>query len=615
MSATPAPGGRSYEFGPYRLEPDSGCLFRKGHVVALPPKAFDTLSLLVQNAGRLVKKADLMAEIWPDASVEESNLTQQVFTIRRVLGEQPDGRPYIETIARRGYRFIAEVREPQPATPPELPSLETTARSERRSFRPAAALAVTLAALIAYGVIAGPNTPDKPAPDRSLIVVLPFDNAGNPDDDYLSDGLSDELIRQLSQLNPERLGVIARTTAVKYKHGGKTAAEVGSDLRAQYVLEGSVRRAGDRLNISARLLQTSDRTEIWSEEYDREPGDVFAVQQQVIAAVARHINVAPRGRRSGAQQVDSEAYELYLKGRYAWNQRRTEGLLVASQYFQWALDRDPGFALAYAGLGDIYSSSPVGRESYEKSETAAQKALQLDPSLGEAQVTLAHAVMHQLDWPRAHRYFERAIVLAPGYPPGRYWYAEYLVARGDFDRAISEAKAAEQLDPQSAIAVHGVGIMYYYARRFDEAIAQFERALALDPNHFWSRRRLANAYLMMGRSAEGVRIFEGHAALRQPAWLAYAYAAAGLRHKSEALFRSLRRGESPPYELATVAGALGLADQAFDWLDAAFQAGNYDLVYLAVDPRLDPLRDDPRFEQVLRRAGLEEHVPLPTRLP
>lgn len=369
------PGGR-FEFGPFCLDLAERVLICEGKLIPLTPKAFEVLSLLVQNHGRALSKEEMMRRTWPDSFVDESNLSQQIFQLRKALGDG-DGRSYIETIPRRGYRFTQDVKkvdsngraEDKDKSLSPQRGLDSTARPRRNHRPPIAVLTAVLVCIVAIYVARERIWPLVPArAAKVMLVVLPFVNlSGDPQDEYFSNGLTEEMITQLGNLNPGRLGVIARTSAMQYKDTHADIRQIAKELSVDFVLEGSVRRDGDRVRISTQLIQAGDQTHVWAEDYDRPLRDILALQSDVAKAVVRQIRLqlTPQetGRLASAPARDPEAYEQYLRGRYFWNKRSPDAYVKAIDFFQQAIAQDPGYAQAYAGLADAYallgsSSSP-----------------------------------------------------------------------------------------------------------------------------------------------------------------------------------------------------------------------------------------------------------------
>ena len=480
-----------YEFGEFTLDPQGRVLRRAGQTVSLTPKAFDVLVLLIQNAGRIVTKDELMTAVWADSFVEESNLTQTIFMVRKALDETSDRR-YILTVQGQGYRFLApvtekansmeeieapEIEEPLPppsaGTVPEiqLPSRTRGARDWKAAVIGCAAVALVVIVVSTlwisrswHGVV------EQPA--RTMLAVLPFENfTGDPGQEYFSDGLTEEMISQLGNLDPSHLGVIARTSVMHYKHSQESIPRIGKDLGVQYVIEGSVRRDSERVRITAQLIQVKDQSHLWAREYDRDLGHLLELQAEIARELANEIDFSLSGRRpaeaarqavahapgskSGANSY--EAYDLYLKGRYFWNKMTGGGFRQAADYFQQAIDKDPNYGRAYAGLADTFSLESTWyagpqNELMPKARAAALRALQLDDSLAEAHVSLALIKEnYDYDWPGAENEYRKAIQLNPQYATAHQWYAEFLSWQGRFDEAMAESERARQLDPLSLI--------------------------------------------------------------------------------------------------------------------------------------------------------------------
>src|SRR5438445_5940532 len=486
-------------FGVFDVDPESGELRKCGVEINLPPQPAEVLGLLATSAGQLATREELRQQVWvKETFVDfEHGLNSCIKQIRAALDDHPESPRYIETRPRRGYRFIAPVQEvaARPVTPGApsegLPTTALRIRPRRYSI----AIVALVLALFATGYFArfAPTRHALSPGDKIMLAVLPFENlTGDPRQEYLSDGLTEEMITQLGRMHPERLGVIARTSAMQYKKTQKGMDQIGRELGVAYVLEGSLRRAGDHVRVSAQLIQVRDQTHLWAESYERDLRDILVLQSDVAQAIAREIalTLSPQqqARMASARPIDPRAYELYSKGRYFWNKRSEVGYTRAIQYFQQAIARDSEYAPAYAGLADAYAllgSMPnvelPRSEAMPRARTAAIKALTLDEGLAEAHTSLAFVQMHfDWDWPAAEREFTRALQLNPGDPPAPHWYAFWLLAHGRAEEALQEVRAAQRLDPLSLIINTDVGEMLYYGRRHDEAIEQGRRALELD---------------------------------------------------------------------------------------------------------------------------------------
>lgn len=571
---------RFYQFGPFRLDAAGRLLFRQGKAVSLAPKVADTLLLLVENAGKVVEKEELLKRVWQDAFIEEGSLTRTISLLRKALGDGSEGQEYIATISKRGYRFAAPVEEI--SAPPVLS-------------------------------ISG----------KIMLAVLPFENfSREKQQEYFSDGLTEEMITELGRLNPERLGVIARTSAMKYKSTDRTIHEIGRELNVAYVLEGSVRLAGGQVRIAAQLIQVSDQTHIWAESYQRGLGDILALQSQVAQAIARQIQIRltpqDQARLEAARPVDPQAYEDYLKGRYLWNKRSQEALLKSVQHFQKAIQRAPTYAPAYAGLADSYltlqdEGNLAPREATAKAKTAARKALRINENLAEPHISLAHAYFHEFNWRAAEAEFKRGLELNPSYAGAHFYYANYLVAMGRADEAIAAARTAQALDPVSAPAETNMAAILYHVREYDKAIDHCRKLLETEPAFAHAYDDLGRAYEQKLMYAQAIAAFENAAecskrAPRYLASLAHALGRVGRKREALALLQELRRLAKKryvsPYAFALVFLGLGDRDQALAWLNKAYQLRDSVLPFLKVNPRLASLHSDPRFQKILRRLGL-----------
>ena len=608
-----------FEFGPFQVDVGERLLRRGEQIVGLTPKAFDTLVVLLENHGRLVGKDDLMKRLWPSSFVEESNLAQQISALRKALGD--DGSQYIETVPKSGYRF-------------RYPVSVLTKSVSRRFLRADRVGWVILAAGLSLTTYwawhwRAAQSAAAPAPAKVTLAVLPFENlSGDPDQEYLSDGMTEEMIMQLAQLNPARLAVIARTSSMHFKGSKKTVAQIGQELAADYVLQGSLRREGGRLRISAQLIQVEAQTHVWGQNYERDVRDMLALQDDVARAIASEIRVQltpPRllvsGSASSAPRA-AEVHQQYLKGRYFWNKRSEAGFVKAIEFFQEAIQIDPGYAPAYAGLADAYAllgsmtNSTLPRlEAMPRARGFAEKALTLDESLAEAHTSLAFVLMHfEHDWAAAEREFQRAIALNPSYVTAHHWYAYCLMAQTRVEEALREIRLAQELDPLSLIVNTDVAELLYCARRYDEAIRQAQKALEMDASFPLAHRALGLAYEQKGMYKESVAElqlqvrYSGRAdyALAE---LARAFVLTGNRNEAEKLLRELQtfnpQNPGTSIGLAFLYAALGDKDQAFFWLEKSARE-RMGVILIKVQPYFDTLRSDPRFRAIERRMALSQ---------
>jgi TolB-like protein/DNA-binding winged helix-turn-helix (wHTH) protein/Flp pilus assembly protein TadD len=623
-----APLQQPYSFGPFVLDPVEKRLLRDGQPIALPPKALDTLFALVEHRGHVMEKGELLERIWPNTFVEEATLTQNIFTLRKALGDSPDGHQYIETIPKRGYRFVAPVRAlEQPRAPANAQSQPRRTPARRLVLWALLGILVLVTSAGLYFRARSRDLQHRSSPNRITLAVLPFQNlTPDPSQEYFSDGLTEEMITQLGGLNPERLGVIARTSAMHYKGTTEFAGQIGRELGVDYLVEGSLRRQGSRVRISAQLIRVRDQMHLWAQDYDRDSTDYLALERDVTHDIAAQIQLRlsaqPAARASPPSNPN--AYDAYLKGRFFWNKRSEQGHLKAIEYFNQAITTDPGYAQAYSGLADAYAllgSNPTTaitrQEAMSKARDAALKALTLDDAVAEAHTSLAFVYWHyDWNWPAAEKEFRRALQLNPSYPTAHHWFAYYLVSQGRTDQSIEEIRHAQETDPLSVIINTDFAQILYFAHRYDQAIEQAKRALEMDPQFSLARLALAWSYLEKHRYEAAVQ--EAKNVADAPgagpdfkANLAATYAAAGQATQARDLLLSLKADSERQHAgqlffapIAQVYAALGEKEQAFAWLEKDFQNRNGGLTLIKVMPFFDSLHGDPRFADLVRRIGL-----------
>jgi TolB-like protein/Tfp pilus assembly protein PilF len=583
-----------YEFGPFRLDTRERVLLRDGRPLPLKPKVYETLLALISQSGHVVDKEELMRRVWPDVVVEENNLTGNIYALRRAFAEFQ----YIETVPRRGYRFTAEVKRVQVAdgkvanrsgAETEVLIKETTAR-HRQAI--------------------------------DSLAVLPFINASaDPDAEYLSDGITESIINNLSQL--PQLRVIARSTVFRYKGRESDAQAVGRELSVGAVLLGRVLQFSERLIIRTELVDVESGYQLWGEQYNRNLIDIFAVQEEIAREISETLRLKLRVEElrllAKRSTENTAAYHTYLKGRYYWNKRTGDALKKAVQYFQEAIETDPVYALAYAGLADCYTTLGWWRvlppaESFPKATAAAVKALEIDQTLAEAHTSLAHVKLnYDRDWTAAERGFNRAIESNPHYATAHHWRAEYLAATGKLDEAVAADKRALELEPLSLIINSGMGLFLYWARCYDEAIAQLQKALEMDPHFTAAHFFIGLAYVQMEMYEKAIAEFQQSVTLSGDnplmiASLAHAYASSGKQSKAQKIIEALtHKAETDyvsPLDVAIIYAGMGAKAQAFEWLEKAYKERSAWLVFIGIEPRLDPLRSDSRFTELLRRIDL-----------
>jgi TolB-like protein/DNA-binding winged helix-turn-helix (wHTH) protein/Tfp pilus assembly protein PilF len=634
-------GKHFYEFGPFQLDPVEHLLLRSNQTIPLAPKAFETLVLLVENSGHLLTKDELMKRLWPGTFVEEANLAQNISAIRRVLDGKNGGEQYIETVPKGGYRFTAETRKivleppriearvPQPTAVPVPETARQRWSMARLVVTASATILVVASALYLVPRLAkfrAKGTTVTPAATAiRSIAVLPLVNlSSDPAQEYFSDGLTDELITKLAQIGSLR--VISRTSVIGYKHSVKKAPEIGEELHVDSLVEGTIERVGDRVRIRVQLIRPSTDQHIWAETYDRELKDVLQLESDVAHEIAQQIGHAANeqpGRLARERPVSTEAHENYLRGRYRWNQRSQSGLSAAINHFQKAIELEPQYAQAYAGIADAYIMMAnwgfmPATEGYPKAEVAARKALELDDQLAEAHTSLAYATfLYDWDWAGAEKRFRRAIELNPNYATAHHFYSVYLMASGRHAEAQVEIKRARELDPLSIIINSVVGWIYYEGRQYPQAIQECEKAFEMDPNYVPALLDLGSVYLRTGEYDKAIAQFERAKNVAEHkgvalSHLAQAYAMSGNRDGARKILLALQEPSGPKFvsawDLAQIHIALGEKTRALDFLEKAVDQHFGWVVILAADPAFDPLRAEPRFQALQQRVRIPNAI-------
>lgn len=643
-------------FGPFELKPNSGELCRGEEVVKLPPQPFKVLALLVENAGQLVSREAIQQQVWgQDTFVDfDKGLNFCIKQIREALGDNAQSPQYIETLPRRGYRFIAPVERLAPAiaNAPSLPERAevqpqedsaiddpvetkvaaapikaTGTRNPLRLFqwRTLMIAFLVLLPLTAYFLWQRFTARAHPPAGKVMLAVLPFENLnGDASQDYFSDGLTEEMITQLGRLRPQQLGVIARTTALTYKHTQKDIRQIGRELGVSYVLEGSVRREADRVRITAQLIQVSDQTHLWAETYERDERDILQLQSDVAGRVARSLVVellpASAAGSLQARSSNPEAYEAYLKGRYLVTKDTLPDLERSIPYFDEATAKDPNFAPAYAAAVDARVllatwKNTSALEVLSKAKADALKAVELDPMFAEAYAALGSVNFWlEWNWPAADANIKQALALNPSNPNTHLLYADYLVSQRQIEAAVSHIKQAIQLDPVSLLTNGISAYAYLHAGLCDEAIAQANRMLELEPKSPAGHGCLISAYQYKGMYKEARDIMlkqmiaggakqESIDALKQGD---AKDALARWEHRQvERAKAAIAKGE-PVWVLwvAELAAHTGANDLAFTWLEKAYMERLPSLVFLNIHPTWAGLRQDPRFLAFVRRIDL-----------
>jgi len=586
-----------YQFGPFCLDASQRVLLRDGRVVPLPPKAFSTLFALVSNRGHLVEKDMLMERVWPDEFVEESNLAQHIFMLRKALGETVGNTKYIETVPRRGYRFVAPV-------------------SERRKE---------------FAEVANPGseriTPTKDTNERLVdmqsIAVLPFEPLGaGPQDEYLGLGIADALITRLSNLKRVK---VRPTSAVRNAIKGDVIS-AGRALKVATVLEGTIQKWDEYIRVTVQLVNIQDGATLWAERFDEKFTNIFAIEdsisEQVAAALTVKLTAQEHEQLVKRYTDNTQAHQAYLKGRFFFEKRTQEGVIKSIEYFELATRTDPYHATAHAGLAECYCSLAIfdllpPKTAMPKAKEAALKALSIEPNLAEAHVALGQSLLNDWKWEGVEKEYKLAIELNANYARAHHYYAIYLRHMRRFDESLRESRKAQELDPISATLKAAAAGTLYCAGRYDEAIEELSRTFELDANYPIAHYLMARIYVQKAVYEAAITEFERTISMfgKNPEMLAnlgYVYAVSGRRAAAQKVLDELEESSNtnymPPYCRAIVYVGLGLKEQAFEWLEKAYQEHDLNLITLAVDPMLDGLRADPRFTKLLQLIGLGPHV-------
>lgn len=614
-----SPSADKIRFGAFEAHLSSGEVYRQGRKVRLQGLPFQVLEALLLSPGQLVSRQELCRRLWPEGTFVDfdNSLNSAVNRLREALGDSAANPRFVETVPGRGYRFIApvvaEARLSRPLAPGNGSGFGPWVRGLAGAALVLLALSVAFWGLQRAGWIGGQ--------ERVRLAVLPFANlSGDSAQDYFGDGLTDEMIARLGGLDVRRLGVIARRSAMLYKGSDKPLGQIASELDADYLLEGTVRQQGERVRITARLVQAEDSTQLWSASFDRNPQEVLEVQQEVAARVARSLALkllpgsAPP--KAPAPSFDSLSYDAYLKGRYHWNKQGPKAVLKAIEHFRQSIGHDPGFAPAHAGLADCYNflagaGHQPAAEAYRTARQSAERAVELDDSLAEGHAALGVVLLFaDRNLEGAGRELERALELNPSLTTAHLWTGCLHAASGQPERAVEAALQARLVDPQSFVAYSNLGWYHYYARQYDAAIRESRRALDLEESHHLARVCLQLAYRKKGMPAQ---------ALQEAKSLLKAFGAPeddldafdslpaqqgleeALRQQLKWLEKATQQTYISPYVLAFYASLLGREQQALDWLEEAVDERASHLVYLPIDPSFDELRDRPRFRLLMSR--------------
>jgi TolB-like protein/Tfp pilus assembly protein PilF/DNA-binding winged helix-turn-helix (wHTH) protein len=613
MSEQQSPG-LVFRFGPFELDVREKELRKHGTRVKLQGQPFLVLRRLLENGNRLVTREELRRELWPeDTFVDfEHSLNEAVNKVRFALGDSASKPRFVETVPRSGYRFIAPVE--QAGGPPPL-AKPSEAPRKRPRLPAALAAAIGLAAAGAW-LFFRAAARDM---DIHSLAVLPFENlSGDPAQEYFSDGMTDELTAQLATI--DELRVISRTSARRYKTSDKTARQIGAELGVDALVEGSVRLADGKVRITVQLVAASSDRSLWTETYDGAASDILGIQDRVARSIARELRMELEAR---TRDIPPEAFHAYLKGRHHWNHRTEKGFLKAIEYFHEATSLAPGYAEAYAGLADTHGLLSVynlqrPERAMPMAKEAALEALRLDENLAEAHASLGHILfLFDWNWAEAERELEKALELNPDYGSTYQWYGVFLMAMKRPEEGLRAFQQGLAYDPVSLSLNENLGWALYVARRYPEAIAQFEKTLELDPGFGPALRYLGLTQLYLGRHREALETLERArsalaTSLEVQADLALAHALAGEKEEAQSMLDALMKesGERyvSPFLIASFHTGLGHFEEALEWLEKACDERVANMVFLGVDPAFDPLRSHPRFQALLARIGLSSRL-------
>lgn len=623
-----------YRFGSFEFDPQTRELRKQGLRVRLEGQPAAILAFLLERPNELVTREELQKKLWlGDTYVDfEQSLNAAIRRLRLALGDAADSPRYIETLARKGYRWIAPMRTGPLAVAVEPANTEIgSERVRRRSIWQSAQIALGVCVAFAILITAWVLLRPRPAVGRVMLAVLPFRNLSDEaKQEYFVDGMTEEMITQLGGLNPQGLGVIAPTSAMQYKLSQKSTREIARELNVKYLLEGSVRREGQHIRVTAQLIEASDQTDIWTDSYDSDAGDILKVQSEVARAIAGQIRLQLtqqiKQRLSNPPRVNALAHDAYLQGQQAWNLRDKEGTAQSIQYFQHAVEIDSNYATAYAALARAYALSQVvglmtASEAMPKAHEAAARAIALDDSLAEGHSMTGFIKAHyDYDWPGAQREFQKALELNPSDSFAHLFYSNsYLSPLGRHDEAIAEMKNAITLDPFAPRIQSFLGRTFIWARRYDEALIQFQKTTEMFPSFAIDHQRLAHLYTYRGEYERAIteetraRLLVGQdprRVLKLEDSLRKALASRGPRGYWEILLELSGRTDNPPEAytvhdgLAILYVRLGEKEKALQALEQAYKKRQLHMTEVGIEPAFDPLRSDPRFQTILRQVGL-----------
>jgi TolB-like protein/DNA-binding winged helix-turn-helix (wHTH) protein len=631
----------TFRFGDFELDVAAYQLRRKGHPVKVGRQPMDLLILLVQHRGQLVPRTAIVEKLWgQDVFVDvEMGVNTAISKIRQALRDSPESPAFVETVPGKGYRFIAALESSKPmeaaaptdiAPPPVVAPAEPVAVSPERPpafVRHRLPLAfATLATLALLALAAWLWREPTSAVSSVTLAVLPFENlSGDPDREYLADGLAEETIASLGQMDPERMRVVGRTSIMAYKGTTKSLAAIGRELGSDYLVESSIRSEGPLLRVTSKLIRVRDQIQVWSQSYDRQPSSMLGLQRELSAAIAAQIQLRLSAARIDAlaqrQTRNAEAFDLYLRGLNFANQRTPPTTERAIEYFRRATALDPTYALAWSGLAMAYAASPINSDAapldvWGPARDAARQAVRADPDLAEAQHAAGYVDWaFEWNWPRAEAALTRAIALDPQNAMAHQTLGHVLSQMGRHREAEPLMLRARQLEPLYAFPPAMSGQVAFQARNYSGAVEYATQAVGLDPEFWIGHISRAQAYERLGqydRALEGATTaarFSGQNS-KALSLRGYVLARAGRADEAREVLRAMRTAAQqryvPPYALALIHAGLGEADATFEWLDRAYAAHDVHLIFLPVDPKWDPYRNDPRFVALLERCGFRQ---------
>jgi len=632
--------GYLYRFGQFALDSRKRTVSRADSPISLTPKAFDVLLFLAQNPNRLVTKEELLQAVWAGTFVEEGNLTQYIYYLRKALGDNSEDTRLIVTIARKGYQFTADVTVAEAADTAKQAAVQiSTAESSladtqailespadeavpeaprhwrKAAFVGASAVLLVVVCFASWRHFAGMTAP---RPQKIMLAVLPFENlTGDPNKEYLADGLTEETISQLGRLNPEQLGVIARTSVMGYKHKDERLDQIGRDLSVQYVLENSLRESGNHIRLTAQLIQVKDQTHLWSQDYDYPVKDFLTVEDDLAKAVAHEIRVRLTSKQQGelaqSHPVNPEAFDAYLQGYYFFERNTNKDTDMAAKYYERATQLDPSYALAWVGLSRVRNRQVnvnliLAEEGHRLAREAVERALALNPNLAEAHAQVGRIKLQvDFDWVGADASFQRAVALDPRNPDAVRSAAGSAAMLGRFDEALQLNRRALDLDPLNANSWEGLGDTESCMGQLDQAAADVKKGLELSPDAWPGPILLSQIYVLQGRAQDALPEIE---LVRYDSARAFlypiAYYALGRKKESDAALSELiaKYHASDAYDIAEVYAFRNQSDQAFEWLDRAYAQRDSSLFATKVDPLFKSLHNDPRYAAFLKKMRL-----------